>query len=357
MARTITWVVGGILVAGAGTGVALGVHARAASSTYALSATVQYSQARTVNSGTPTADANSVIFTTTRNGQPLPNQTLKITVQRLGGTKTSTITTSSNGTAAVSLWTTHAQTMTVSATWVDPSGQSHTAQAAPAWKTSNGATSSPTPVPVTQQYTIRPMVAPLAATVGQSIRVGVTLVDSSFQGTTLTNQTGIPNQTVTVSGALGNFTLTTNSGGTATRSVPTTTPVSGPVNFSWTDPAGTAHSHAVVIQVIAATPTCAPRMIYTQWGASSLASLEVQPYWNYPLHIGNSTPGCAYALVAMNANGQGPVVVATQGVSNATEAVNQAQSIGWTNISSAQLLATGTVSADGSITLANAVPA
>jgi len=94
---------------------------------------------RALNPTDPEAAPITITCTTLQGTTPVPDQPITVTIARENGTHTVTLTTNAEGVATLPLWTAHAQTMTVQATWRAPDGLHH-ASATATWTASQPTT-------------------------------------------------------------------------------------------------------------------------------------------------------------------------------------------------------------------------
>lgn len=326
---------------------------------YALQASLSAPSA-TINTQNIQQSAITIQWTTSQGGQPLAGQTITVTIQRASGPTTTTVTTNAQGQAQTQLYTAHAQTMVVTGTWTDPTGQQHVATVQPSW---TGGTSSSASAPLQVSYSLRLDVNPTTLTAGQSVTIGVeTLKNVTQNGQMNSPQTGnfpVGGQTVQITGA-AHGTITTGSSGRGTSTFTPQGVGSGAVTATWTDPNGGSHTHSVTITVASAAPKCPPQFVVDIAEATSLSDAQQKAPWFFSQRFYPSNPsaikGCPFVVAAVTVN-QGNLAHYVVGVVGSTKAalLNYLGSLGW-NVTATTMLGQGTLAADGSATLSQLQP-
>lgn len=336
------------------------VAATRGSRSYALQAALAPKIATVPGTGSIQQDAIALQWTTLANGSPLPNQTLQVSIQRASGADQRTLKTNAKGQASLSLWTAHGQTMTVTAQWTDPSGQSHFAILRPQW---NGP-AAPSTAPSQVAYHLALSVSSQAIQLGQTVQLTIE-PSISWVANGGHNGTILGNQTVHLSGGLGTQPATTaivpnlpsaiqlpaGLGQVGKAIVITVTPsLVGTLTetITWTDPAGTQHQHQLSLKVTAAAPSCPPTLIGSQ-------PLPL-PSWipanaQNQITVAQVHPQCpaAYAAISTIQNGATQhYIVVVAGVQTAAQLIQYLQSIGWQHVQIVQGFGTGTIGKNAS---------
>jgi len=338
---------------------------------YHLGLTASAQQA-TINASNPAAGAVTVTVQTVQGSgsaaQPVPQQTVTLTIQRDSGTFTPTLTTDANGQAAVSLYTLHNQTMTVAATWQDPAGQTHQKTLT---LTFTGGT---TPAPLSTTYQLDLSVQPPTVAVGQSVTVTVTVVRIvTAAGQFSTGQTGqfaVPSAQVALTGAVQGQIVTGSSGSGQATFTPTATGTQT-LTATWTDPAGVQHTASATLTVTSQAPTCglyfdlafwtnAGQTLPTTWG--QWQSQMPSSLFQFPIRLQqdpSAIAGCPVYMAAITNNANGEInqgVVGIVGATTLAQVVQALQDAGYHLQGAPIPLAIGSVNAQGQVLLGGFTP-